>query len=25
LGAPEREIREMATAFEHEEAELARA
>ena len=25
LGAPEREIREMATAFEHEEADLARA
>ena len=24
LGAPEREIREMATAFEHEEADLAR-
>jgi len=25
LGAPEREIKEMATAFEHEEADLARA
>jgi len=24
LGAPEREIKEMATAFEHEEADLAR-
>lgn len=25
LGAPEREIREMASAFDHEEADLARA